>query len=502
MAKYITRQGTVVDLNDPFKGQLGRAPVPGLDENGNVVGRIQFGDQTLSVPVPRQNSMAPSPGGAPSPEIVPPKAPAKPRLKIGANGKLELDNQLILGQNVEEVEPDNQLILGQNVEEVGLPEASALSPDADQASKLEQIYSVGSGVNWGAGLVGLGEAIAGRNPTQAVAATLDRSNKAIEEPVNMQKELTQERARLTAIAKAEREAQELEQRQARERDPNSDESKVAQEIAAEMGYTGDLSVLTAERFQTFSPALQLKYEKAQRALENENKQKAAADEKERQRQFQAEQNALTRDNQRFIAGQNAAMMRATRDEQAEARRDERTSKQVEKLSERLEPYQATFGAVESVEQLLGAPLENFENKGGKLLKNGKPSDLPGANIPGFGRFSFYNGDARQLTAAISGIFNRELKTRSGAAVTTQELERLKTEFNTGKFNSEAELINGLKRYKKELNTAFKNILTGAPPAAVQEYESRGGVVGGPVNSSQGSAPAQGNRSIANSIDDL
>lgn len=514
MRLYKTKNGQFVDLDNPYKDALGSAPVPTLNEQGVPSGRISFGGIDLNVPI--QTPAVPSPGGMPAPEPVPAKPPS--RVRLGKNGKIELaptqpEPKLILGQNVEELEPDNQLILGQNVEEV-LPQTPALPPTdvkTNPTAQLEQIYAAGR-PNWASSLSGLGSVIAGRDPRAAMDAAFKRSDAALQEPVAMQKELTQEKSRVKSLEKAERDEAELAAKKAREQDPNSDESKVAQEIALEMGYTGDISMLTAERFRTFSPALNLRFEKAQRAAEKEAERLDKKEQAEEQRAFLATQNEANRENQRFIAGQNAAMAasaresaredrQANRDEQRQVRQNDQTDKQVEKLSDRLEPYQATFGAVESVEQLLGAPLEAFDNKGGTLLKNGKSSDLPGVNVPGIGRVSFFSGDARQLTAAISGIFNRELKTRSGAAVTTQELERLKTEFNTGKFNTEAELIAGLKRYKAELRKAFNGIKAGAPQGAVREYEERGGQTTGPLPQSPGGQPS-GNRSVANSADDL
>jgi hypothetical protein len=45
----------------------------------------------------------------------------------------------------------------------------------------------------------------------------------------------------------------------REQDPNSAESKMAQELAKNMGMKGDLSTLTANKFKNLSPALEMKY---------------------------------------------------------------------------------------------------------------------------------------------------------------------------------------------------------------------------------------------------
>ncbi len=53
----------------------------------------------------------------------------------------------------------------------------------------------------------------------------------------------------------------------RERDPNSQESKMAQDLAVAMGYEGDPSKITAEQFKQFSPAMSKKYEIEQRKLD-------------------------------------------------------------------------------------------------------------------------------------------------------------------------------------------------------------------------------------------
>ena len=59
----------------------------------------------------------------------------------------------------------------------------------------------------------------------------------------------------------------------RENDPNSEESKIAQDLAKSMGYAGDVSKLTAGKFKSFSPVMQKKYEiQADQRRQAENRQ--------------------------------------------------------------------------------------------------------------------------------------------------------------------------------------------------------------------------------------
>ncbi len=74
------------------------------------------------------------------------------------------------------------------------------------------------------------------------------------------------------------------------------------------------------------------------------------------------------------------------------------------------------------------------------------------NIPGFGivdQFTF-TSEAKNARSAFSRLFNIVLKDRSGAAVTPPELERLKEEFNTGKFKTDQDLRNAYNRALKIL----------------------------------------------------
>jgi hypothetical protein len=165
----------------------------------------------------------------------------------------------------------------------------------------------------------------------------------------------------------------------------------------------------------------------------------------------------------------------------EDQRNERRNKAVTKLSEDLSSAQEIADGLGAIETQLGFSLDDWDPKAGRAAKrgaDGKPImeevDLPGVSVPFLGRVSAHSTDARQLETRVAKVFNTELKSRSGAAVTSPELERLKVEFGSGKFNTESELIGALQDYKRAAEKAMANIELGASPEALAEYQSRGG----------------------------
>jgi hypothetical protein len=97
-------------------------------------------------------------------------------------------------------------------------------------------------------------------------------------------------------------------------------------------------------------------------------------------------------------------------------------------------------------------------KGTILNKQGKRiavPDIPGVSVIGVGR-QYYGERAQDLKSSLDAVFNRELKDRSGAAVTSSELEKLKTEFASGKYASEASMLDAFKRYKDLVHKKLKS----------------------------------------------
>lgn len=155
------------------------------------------------------------------------------------------------------------------------------------------------------------------------------------------------------------------------------------------------------------------------------------------------------DMMKFEIGENRADKRAAMDlarlAATQGRFDER---QVQALAKATESRATLNAAVEELNNALGFDVDSYDTKTGTV--GGKKVDIPGASVPGLGRVAFYSERAREVEDTMSRIFNIELKDRSGAAVTSQELTRLKNEFSSGRFQTEKEKIKAVQRYKKLL----------------------------------------------------
>lgn len=236
------------------------------------------------------------------------------------------------------------------------------------------------------------------------------------------------------------------EREKRESDPNSQESKMATELALSMGYKG--GPITAKQFKEFSPVMQAKYEIEQRKLDR----------------------AEARDERRFQHGIKV-----------EEKKERQVEQDVQKLSKDVEGVQDLIGGLDEVERELGGKLEEFsKDKNGNLTKAGKAVDLPGVSIPGIGRVSAYDTAARNLQSAAARVFNATLKDRSGGSVTDNEMERLRQEFNAGKYNTEPELIAALQRYKRQTNIVMKNREAAYNKDVVNKYADQGGRTSKPI----------------------
>ena len=240
------------------------------------------------------------------------------------------------------------------------------------------------------------------------------------------------------------------------KDPNSEESKQAREflkyIAPTLGQVPGYDNMSAEKLEKIAPVLMQKY--------------------------RADREAEATKNRMDIQRQAADYTR-------KEKRAQETERDVQKLSKDISGIQGINNAVKSVEDIIGFNLNEYDPKTNKV--KGEPvKDLPGVSVPGIGRVSFYNEDARAVETAISKVFNTELKDRSGAAVTTPEMERLKIEFASGKFNTEPEMITALKRYKELATQELKNREAAYPSEVKETYKQRGGQTSDYFNA--GSAP--------------
>lgn len=83
---------------------------------------------------------------------------------------------------------------------------------------------------------------------------------------------------------------------------------------------------------------------------------------------------------------------------------------------------------------------------------------------------------------IAKLFNITLKDRSGAAVTNQEMERLKQEFGKGLFRTPEQLIAAIGKAKKIVEAHYKGIAAGFGKPTLDAYNENISAIGGtPVN---------------------
>jgi len=209
----------------------------------------------------------------------------------------------------------------------------------------------------------------------------------------------------------------------------------------------------------------------------EQKQIDAANKQEQRddtRSYRAQQDMNRLEDRRFDRNKTEELRQANLEDKKVTAAEKVKEASILKASEKLSPAQDIVNTLRNVESKLGFAIDDAKIVNDELIVNGKPRDLPGVSVPGAGRVNFFSSDARSLNAAMSKIFNVELKDRSGAAVTTSEMERLKTEFASGKFNSEVEMIQALKDYKLASAQALRNREAGFRPEVLQAYQERGG----------------------------
>jgi hypothetical protein len=140
--------------------------------------------------------------------------------------------------------------------------------------------------------------------------------------------------------------------------------------------------------------------------------------------------------------------------QMSMKQDDKINTQVEKLSKRLtDPKDDVIGQTQM--------LENLDNT---MKTLGVSFDsLNGKDLPGFGRTGVLPNIATSQSGVnfrqdVSGLANALLKSRSGAAVTSQEEKRFLEEMGTGKTTfSDINVLRGLKKIKEIMERRAKTI---------------------------------------------
>lgn len=145
-------------------------------------------------------------------------------------------------------------------------------------------------------------------------------------------------------------------------------------------------------------------------------------------------------------------------------------KDVQKLSERMDGKAQFDTSLKILEDNLGFKVDDFDFNTGRA--RGKKVDLPGTSVPGIGRIAFYDEKARRIDDTMANIFNTILKDRSGAAVTNQELDRLRNEFSSGRFQTEAEKLQAIKDFKRATNDAWNRAESAFRPVVRETLKGR------------------------------
>lgn len=137
-----------------------------------------------------------------------------------------------------------------------------------------------------------------------------------------------------------------------------------------------------------------------------------------------------------------------------------------KFAEELKPYVQSQNKINQINQVLarnGTTLESYTPK----------HNLPGVSFPGIGRVGL-GQDYGELQSAIQDLLNQKIYDSSGKAVNTGEMERIQQAFNAGRFNSESQLIDAVRRYKKEIESLQKNMISSYNPDVVSSFSEQGG----------------------------
>jgi len=182
-----------------------------------------------------------------------------------------------------------------------------------------------------------------------------------------------------------------------------------------------------------------------------------------------------------------------RQAQREQNQSQFTDRSIERLQGKLGNSQDAVNTLGEVKTQMGFDPQDYDPA--TNTANGKKVDLPGVSGLGLGRISFYSGKARELENTAQKLFNIQIKDRSGAAVTSNEMERLKDEWSRGKFNDESELIKAMARYERALQEAMRNQEAGFSPEFVSELANRGGVTSKSIKGGNRTAPQHSKEDI-------
>ena len=138
-------------------------------------------------------------------------------------------------------------------------------------------------------------------------------------------------------------------------------------------------------------------------------------------------------------------------------KEQKTSRDVQQLGAALEK-----AGLPEADTVLGA-VEDALGKTPQLAEYlvGIKSKLPDSMVP---------ADVAKARQAFQKLFNITLKNRSGAAVTSQELERLKQEFATGVWQTKEQIEEGVKQARNVINKHYASVSAGFGKDVLDRYD--------------------------------
>lgn len=169
--------------------------------------------------------------------------------------------------------------------------------------------------------------------------------------------------------------------------------------------------------------------------------------------------------QRMAAISSAEDRKAANEERRRAaaeREAEKTARNVDQQTSKFSKTVEDLGIPEAITQF-------------KTIQKFMPE--PGKDIPGVGMVDALvpgpiAGDAaRAMRQAVQGLQNVKIKDRSGAAVTPPEFVRLKEEFGSGKFKTEAQFRQGVQQALNAYTERLRNAYAGVRPEIRDQYSS-------------------------------
>ena len=164
-----------------------------------------------------------------------------------------------------------------------------------------------------------------------------------------------------------------------------------------------------------------------------------------------------------------------KEEEFKSRQEERINKQIEHFTDKTAKEDISLMTdLKQLESLMGFNVKDYDDKTGRVIGMKNPPNVPGVSIPVLGRTYLPFTKSKDFEAQLQGMFNKILKIRSGSQVTQMELNNLKTEFALGRFNTEQNMLNALKRLDRATRRELRYKMKSLSPKALEELKARGG----------------------------